>query len=223
MRRGRAHRASMRFACFSMPAGVGSSPFFAAANSASSRHGVPQEIGEAAGHAILFRRAIRAAFQVKQEVRRLQHRLHHHLRARIEILVARGFAFEKLIVGVGFGFRQRSAKCALAEMADEFFAAGGICGTAGLAGDEAARIATEKRGAGGFLGRAVVRFGQQRRNALRVHLVGEAVNEIFAGKLIGGPGLIAQQIAQSVVVLAVRQAAEHERRFSTLRLRRFRN
>ena len=42
-------------------------------------HGVPQEIGKAARDAVVFGAAIRAALQMKEEVRRLQHRLHNHL------------------------------------------------------------------------------------------------------------------------------------------------
>ena len=57
-----------------------------------------------------------------------------------------------------------------------------------------------------FGGRAVS-FREQWRQVLRVVLILETVDEILGRKLVGGSGLVAQQIANRVVVLAVRQPA----------------
>ena len=56
-----------------------------------------------------------------------------------------------------------------------------------------------------LLGGGAVRFDQQRRQALRLRLVPESVDEILGRKLAGRRGLVAQQVANRVVVLAVGQ------------------
>ena len=67
------------------------------------------------------------------------------------------------------------------------------------------RIAAAESVASQLLGRRAVGLDQQRRKALRLGLIAEAVDEIFGRELVRGPGLVAQQIANRVVVLAVRQ------------------
>ncbi len=52
-------------------------------------------------------------------------------------------------------------------------------------------------------------FFEQRRPVLRIVLIFEAADEILHWELIGGLGLVTQQVADCVVVLAVRQPAEH--------------
>ena len=72
---------------------------------------------------------------------------------------------------------------------------------------EAVRIAAVKRGAREPFRSAAVSLDQDRRKALALRLILEAVDEIFGRELIRLPALIAQKIPNSVVVLAVRQPA----------------
>ena len=56
-----------------------------------------------------------------------------------------------------------------------------------------------------FSAARAVGLDQQRRKTLRLRLIPEAVDEILGRKLVRRAGLVAQQIANRVVVLAVRQ------------------
>ena len=67
------------------------------------------------------------------------------------------------------------------------------------------RIAAAEGVARQLLGGGAVGLDQQRRKALRLGLIAESVDEILGWKLVGGRGLVAQQIAHGVVELAVRQ------------------
>ena len=96
---------------------------------------------------------------------------------------------------------ERPAERLEAELANEPRAARGRR----LARDQAARIAAAEGVARQLLGRGAVGLDQQRREILRLVLILEAVDEIFGRKLVGRRGLVAEQIANRVVVLAVRQ------------------
>ena len=61
---------------------------------------------------------------------------------------------------------------------------------------------------GKLFARDRVGFGQDRRNALTLRLIGEAVEIVLLRKLVGGTREIAEQIANRVVVLAVREPAD---------------
>ena len=58
------------------------------------------------------------------------------------------------------------------------------------------------------LGGRAIGFDQQRRKTLGLGLVAKAVNKILGRKLVRRRGLVAQQIAHRVVVLAVCQAPQ---------------
>ena len=60
-----------------------------------------------------------------------------------------------------------------------------------------------------FLGGGAVGLREQRRHALRAQLVLETVDKIFGRKTIRGAAVVAKQIANRVVVLAVRQPSEN--------------
>ena len=79
---------------------------------------------------------------------------------------------------------------------------------AGLQGTRRLRVAAAECVGGELFGGHGVRFGQQRRHALALHLIGETVEVVLLREVVGGTGEIAQQIAHSVVVLAVRETAE---------------
>ena len=67
------------------------------------------------------------------------------------------------------------------------------------------RIAAAEGVARQLLGGRAIGFDQQRRKVLRLRLIPEAVDEVLGRELVRGRGLVAQQIANRVVVLAVRQ------------------
>ncbi len=77
-----------------------------------------------------------------------------------------------------------------------------------FAGNQAVRIASAKCGSGHALRCRSVTLDEQRREALAAYLIAEPVDEIFRGVLVRGIGLVAQQIAHGVVVLAVGEAAQ---------------
>src|SRR6202011_4649826 len=93
---------------------------------------------------------------------------------------------------------ERPAEGSLAELPDEVRATG----RRGRAGNQLVRIASGKRSPRQSLRRAAVSFGQQRRDALPLSLVGVAIHEVFRRKAIRRPGLISQQIVHRVIVLA---------------------
>ena len=82
----------------------------------------------------------------------------------------------------------------------------------GRAGHRVVRVAGAEGRAGEFLGCRAVGVFEQRREVLRRVLILEAVDEILGRKLVGGQAAVAQQVAHGVVVLAVRQAAQHDSR-----------
>jgi hypothetical protein len=59
-----------------------------------------------------------------------------------------------------------------------------------------------------LLSRGAVRLREERRHALRTQLILEPVDEILGRKPIRRPAVIAEQIANGVVVLTVRQPAQ---------------
>ena len=80
-----------------------------------------------------------------------------------------------------------------------------------FAGDETVRIAAAESIACQLFRRSAISFLEQRRYALRVRLILEAVNEVFGRELIRGVSLVSQQIVYRVVVLAVREPAHDNR------------
>src|SRR5215469_1096328 len=70
------------------------------------------------------------------------------------------------------------------------------------------RVAVTERIRSQTFGGVAIAFLQEWREVLRVVLVLEAVNEVVARKLIRWGGVIAQQISNRIVVLAMRQSAE---------------
>src|SRR5688572_25215630 len=109
---------------------------------------------------------------------------------------------------------QRTAKRPASELLDELLSAAGIIRSGRLARNESAGIAPSKRVRGQPLSRAAVSFREDRRNGKSLILVLETVDKVFGREILGRLGRVPKQIANGVVVLAVRQAAErHARRF----------
>src|SRR5262245_37481069 len=88
-----------------------------------------------------------------------------------------------------------------AEFADETGPEGGR----GLTGNQAARVHAAKGIARQFLGSGAIVFDEQRGKILSLGLVPETVDEILGWKLIRGACLVTEEIADRMVVLAVRQ------------------
>src|SRR5690606_3222304 len=97
---------------------------------------------------------------------------------------------------------ERPAERFEAELAHEARAAGfgGL-----LAGQQPLRIAAAEGVSRQPLGGGAVGLDQQRRERLRLVLIAEAVDEIFRRKAVRRGGLVAEQVADCVVVLAMRQ------------------
>ena len=131
----------------------------------------------------------------------MQHRLDNELRAWDEVLLAR----HQLFVARLLDRLERAAKCLEAELADKAGAAGG---GEFLAGNQLVRIAAAESVGGEPFGRGAVGLDQQRRKRLRLVLIAETVDEVFRRKTVGGRGLVAEQVADGVIVLAVGQAPE---------------
>ena len=192
-----------------MPSGVFSSPRAGrSSSSASSGVGVPEEIRQARSFGVGLPLRIGRLFQPEHEAGRLQHRFDHGLRAGEERL----FALEdRLVAGDLLGL-ERAAESASAESLDEFGAADRIVLGGRLARDQAARIAAPERAGGQTLRGPAIGVGQNRRDRERLVLVLEAVDVVFGGKLGGRVAGVLQQVADGVVVLAVRQAPQHDLR-----------
>src|SRR5205085_3049635 len=77
-----------------------------------------------------------------------------------------------------------------------------------FARNQPVEVPAAKRGARQFLGGGAVRFNQQGRKALPLGLIPESVDEILGWELVGGRGLITEQIVYGVVELTVRKAPQ---------------
>ena len=86
----RADRPSMRRAAFSTCCGVRSSPDCGGREELLIGHGVPQEVGKAAGRAVLLEPASGPCSRWNRKVRGLQHGLDHELRASEEVVRGSG-------------------------------------------------------------------------------------------------------------------------------------
>ena len=179
---------------------------------AAIRHRVPEEVRQAAGDLRSRGSAPPAtAFGVKQEFRRLQHRLDDDPRAVEELAGLAGLRAEERRIPPHLRVGQRPAERAQAECLHELIAALRVASRRRFARHQPVDVAGAERIQRQFLGRGAVGLGQQRRHALRAQLVLEAVDEVLRRKPIGGPAVVAEQIANGVVVLAVRQPPQQLR------------
>src|SRR6185437_9030447 len=99
---------------------------------------------------------------------------------------------------------ERTAEGFLAKLPHE----AGAAGEGRLARNQAVRITAAKRRLGQLLGRGAIAFDQQRRKTLTLGLIAEAVDEILWWELARRSRLVTQQIANRVIVLAVREASQ---------------
>ena len=127
----------MRRAAFSTPSRVAEFAPRGGREQLRIRHGVPERVGKPAGGGVWLQLRIGRRVQPEQEVRRLQHRLHHQLRALQEI----GFARHQRFVALLLRCVERTAECLQSELADEARAAG----SRRLAGNQTVGIAAVKR------------------------------------------------------------------------------
>ena len=139
------------------------------------RHRVPQEIRKAAGDPVLARGAVRTVFEMEQEARRLQHRLDNDLGSGQEVLLLRGGLGEEHAIAGRLLGGQRPPERLQAELANELVTARGIAWRRRLAWHQSLRVAVAKCLRGKLFARDRVGFGQDRRNALTLRLIGEAV------------------------------------------------
>src|SRR5262249_24355006 len=138
---------------------------------------------------------IGSVIETEEEIRGLEHRLGHQLRALDEVgLMAHQCLVALLLPGI-----ERPAERLEAEFANET----GPTGDRWLAWNQAVRITTPEGGASQFLRGAAVYLHQERRKTLCLRLVAESIDEIFRSKLVSGRGLVAEQVADSVVELAM--------------------
>src|SRR5581483_10780432 len=121
-----------------------------------------------------------------------------------ELTCGAGLGDKQLVISRQLAVEQRAAKSTPAKFADEAHAAIAICWRAGSAGDQVVTVPTAKRIARQLFRRVVVCLGKHRRNALALRLVGKSVDVVFGWELVRGSRLIAQQLRNGVVVLAVR-------------------
>src|SRR5438477_7447578 len=103
---------------------------------------------------------------------------------------------------------QRSPERLQAELANKPVTARDIAWRRRLAWHQSLRVAVAKCRRGKLFARDRVGFGQDRRNALTLRLIGEAVEIVLLRKLVGGTREIAEKIANRVVVLAMREPAD---------------
>ena len=78
------------------------------------------------------------------------------------------------------------------------------------------RVAAAEGGAGQFLSGCAVGFSKERRDGLRLKLIAIAADEVFGRKLVGHAAVVAEEVADSVVVLGVGEAPESRICSSTL-------
>ena len=174
---------------------------------------IPEKAGEP-GRARV-RLPLRHGARVQEEkVRRLQHRLDDDLCPLQEI----GLLLEKRRITLNLGAGQRTSKRLQAEFTDESRAALRIGWGSGPARNQSSRVAAAEGAGGKFLCGYAVGLGQQRRDALRLILVLETVDEILGRKLSRGMADVAKEIARGVVVLAVCEPAQ-DRKLLCLRRR----
>ena len=129
----------------------------------------------------------------------------------MEVLRAAGLLEEQAGIAAHLAVRQGAAERLEAELPDELVGARGVGRRLGLAGDQSVLVAASKGRPGEPLGRLAVGFRLERRDPLPLQLVLEPVDEVLFREAAGGLGLIAEQVAHGVVVLAVRQATHGQR------------
>src|SRR5580765_4540025 len=107
---------------------------------------------------------------------------------------------------------QRSPERLQAELANKPVTARGIAWRRRLAWHQSLRVTVAKCRRGKLFASDRVGFGQDRRNALTLGLIGEAVEIVLLRELVGRTREIAEKIANRVVVLAVREPADRSGR-----------
>ena len=112
----------------------------------------------------------------------------------------KSFRFVSLLLGRF----QRTAKRFQSKLADE----SGAAGSGRFARYQPAPVAAAKGVSRQPLGSRAIRFDQQRGKMLSLRLIAETVHKILRRELIRRRRLIAKQIANGMIVLAMRQAAE---------------
>ena len=167
------------------------------------RHRVPQKIGEP-----VCNRVLTMTFHVEQKLRRLQHRLDEDAGAFEEVAGVPRLSVEQRRVARDFSLVERSSKRARAERANEQIAAFHVVRAGRFAWDQTVDVAGAEGVERQLLGGGAVRFGEERRHALRAQLVLESVDEVFRRKPIRRPAVVAQQIADGIVVLTMREPPE---------------
>ena len=138
----------------------------------------------------------------------MEHRLDHDPGALQKPARLRGLRAKQRLVPTKLDVAQRPSKRAEAEGLHELIATLHVARGRGLARHQRIDIARPERVQREFLGGGAVGFCEQRRHALRAQLVLETVDKILGRKTIRGPTVVAQQIANRVVVLGVRQSSE---------------
>lgn len=133
---------------------------------------------------------------------RLEHRFNCELRTTVEV---GSFPHQGFIALLLLKF-ERAAERFQAKFTNEL----GAAGDRGFARDEATRVAAAEGVAREFLGCRAVRFEEEWGEVLGLILILEAVDKIFRGELVGGGRLVAEQVADSVVVLVMGQPAERD-------------
>ena len=174
-------------------------------------HRAPQHVGQARGllprrrplHRLARLRGL-ADLDAVQEVRRLQHRLHHHLDALVEeqLLLAEAPQREEPLDLVG---AERAAEGALAEGLDELARARLAVGldAAGEHVVDLAGVAIREHLRG-----VEVALGEQLRHAEDVGVVVESVRLLLGRERAGGSRLVAQEVTHRVVVFGAGQPPE---------------
>ncbi len=139
----------------------------------------------------------------------MEHCLDDDLCALEEVAARLRFPLEEGVVLRDFLVGQRTAEGALPEAAQELRAAGSVARGRGRAGNQVVAVSAAEGVAGEFFGGGSVGFGEQRRHALSFGLVLEAVDVVLGRKVVRGARLVAEQVADRVVVLAVREPPHH--------------